>query len=84
MTEKTANDDAQPLAALQEALSAFEQGNYARAREMAESVKASGSAEDQSAAGELLARMSPAPLAKYLLLLTGVLLLVVTAFAYSH
>ncbi len=69
------------LAALAEA---FERGNYARVR--AEAPRLLETAEDEAvrdAARDLLRRLEPDPLMKFLLGLAIVLLLAATAFAYT-
>jgi len=63
---------------------AFERGNYARVR--AEAPRLVETAEDEAVrdgARELLRRLEPDPLMKLLLGLAIVLLLAVTAFAYT-
>ena len=65
---------------------AFEAGNYARVRAEAPRLVERSEREDvRLAARDLLARIEPDPLVKYLLVLALLLLLGVTAFAYgSH
>ena len=64
---------------------AFEAGNYALVRAEAEAVaERAESAAVRDAALELRRRISPDPLAKYLLALTGALLLFLAYFAYNH
>lgn len=69
------------LASLAEA---FEAGNYARVRDEAPRLAVESEREDvRAAARELLTRIEPDPLMKYLLVLALLLLLGVTAFAYG-
>lgn len=64
---------------------AFEAGNYALVRAEAEAVaERAESAAVRDAALELRRRISPDPLAKYLLALTAALLLFLAYFAYHH
>lgn len=65
---------------------AFEAGNYARVRAEAPKLVAESEREDvRDAARDLLQRIEPDPLMKYLLAVALLLLLGVTAFAYgSH
>lgn len=62
----------------------FLDGNYLEAGKIAERLSKSADAHVAGEAKQILTRLSPAPLARYLLALTFVLLLVVTAFAYSR
>lgn len=75
-TQQTAQD------ALQQALRAFETGNYALARKLAKKLSGGSDKSVAAEAQELLVRLSPVPMGKYLLLLTGILLLATTVFAY--
>jgi hypothetical protein len=64
---------------------AFEAGNYALVRAEAEAVaERAESPAVRDAALELRRRISPDPLAKYLLALTAALLLFLAYFAYNH
>jgi hypothetical protein len=67
---------------LPRALQAFQAGNYALAREIAEKLAKSDNPSVALQAQELLVRLSPVPLGAYLLLLTGILLLATTLFVY--
>lgn len=78
MTSPANHEEALPLA-----LEAFAEGNYAVARKHAQRVAESADEPTRVAGEQLLAKMSPAPLGKYLFLLTAFLLLAVTYFAYS-
>lgn len=78
MTNSKATEEA-----LREAHSAFDQGNYALVRKRALPLLESDNAAIQEAARILLAQIAPAPVGKYLFLLTALLLLAVTYFAYS-
>lgn len=71
-----------PPDSLQQALTAFERGNYALARKIANKLADDSDKNVASEAQELLVRLSPVPIGKYLLLLTGILLLATTMFAY--
>jgi hypothetical protein len=75
--------ETQSTVLLKQAQELFEAGNYAEARRLAERIGQSDQSELREGAAELLARLEPAPLTKSLLLLTGVLLLAVTVFAYT-
>jgi hypothetical protein len=71
--------------ALDALLSAFEAGNFARVREEAPRLVASAS--DPSivrAAREILARTRPDPLARWVLVITGALLVALTAWWIAH
>jgi hypothetical protein len=70
--------------ALVRAESLFERGHYQEARRLADKLSKSEEPATQSAASALTERMNPAPLTKYLLFLTGLLLLAATLFAYSQ
>lgn len=70
--------------ALLEARQAFAEGNYARAREHAQRLAESADGPTREAGLDLLTKMSPAPVGKYLFLLTALLLMAVTYFAYSN
>lgn len=74
---------ATPEELLLEAQSAFAEGNYARVRERALPLASSDDASTRESAQKLLSQIAPAPVGKYLFLLTGLLLLFVTYFAYS-
>jgi hypothetical protein len=64
---------------------AFEAGNYALVRTEAEALaERTESPAVRDAALELRRRIDPDPLAKYLLALTGALLLFLAYFAYHH
>jgi hypothetical protein len=64
---------------------AFEAGNYALVRDEAEALaERAESPAVRDAALELRRRIDPDPLAKYLLALTGALLLFLAYFAYHH
>ncbi len=70
---------------LQELGEAFEAGNYARVRVEAQRLAESSDREDvRAAAADLLRRVEPDPLVKYLFVLVVLLLVAVTAFAYGH
>lgn len=71
-----------PPDALSRALQAFDEGNYALARTLATELASNSDGDIAAQAKELLVRLSPAPLGKYLLLLTGILLLATTVFVY--
>lgn len=63
---------------------AFERGNYALVREEGRRLVASATDEAvRKAAEDLLRRLEPDPLMKYLLALSVLLLVVVTAFVYA-
>ena len=64
---------------------AFEAGNYALVRAEAEALaERTDNRAVRDAALELRRRIAPDPLAKYLLALTGALLLSLAYFAYHH
>ena len=70
---------------LQRLAAAFEAGNYALVRDEAEALaERAESPAVRDAALELRRRIEPDPLAKYLLALTGTLLLFLAWFAYHH
>ena len=70
---------------LQRLAAAFEAGNYALVRDEAEALaERAESPAVRDAALELRRRIEPDPLAKYLLALTGALLLFLAWFAYHH
>lgn len=70
---------------LQRLVAAFEAGNYALVRDEAGALaERAESSAVRDAALELRRRIEPDPLAKYLLALTGALLLFLTWFAYHH
>ena len=71
-----------PQDALPRALRAFDAGNYALARKLAKKLARNRDTSIAAQAQELLVRLSPVPVGKYLLVLTGILLLATTAFAY--
>ncbi len=62
----------------------FQKGDYASAGRIARQVKEAGDEEARARAHTLLERLPPSPLAKYLLLLTLLLLIAVTVFAYGN
>ena len=69
---------------LERLIVAFEAGNFAKVRKDAEGLARSASDEAvRNAALELRRRIDPDPLAKYLLLMSVVLLLVLVVWAYS-
>jgi hypothetical protein len=71
--------------ALDALLAAFEAGNFARVRE--EAPRLAARASDPSiarAARELLARTRPDPLARWVLVITGALLVALTAWWIAH
>jgi hypothetical protein len=70
--------------ALDQARAAFERGNHEQAQALAAPLAASDDKEVAKQADELIKKMSPAPLGKVLFLLTGLLLLAVTTFAYTR
>jgi hypothetical protein len=71
-------------ATLRELAEAFEAGNYARVRAEAPKLAKSSEREDvRAAATDLLQRIEPDPLVKYLFVLAVLLLLAITAFAYG-
>lgn len=67
-----------------QAQSAFEAGNHRLTQELARQLARSNDPEDQARASTLRARLSPHSLTKYLFLLTTLLLVVVTIFAYTR
>jgi hypothetical protein len=70
---------------LQRLAAAFEAGNYAAVRAGAEALaERAESPAVRDAALELRRRISPDPLAKYLLAITAALLLFLAYFAYHH
>jgi hypothetical protein len=70
---------------LQRLAAAFEAGNYALVRDEAEALaERAESPAVRDAALELRRRIEPDPLVKYLLALTGALLLFLAWFAYHH
>ncbi len=70
---------------LQALTRAFEAGNYAYVRREAPALAEHARDPDvQAAARELLRRLEPEPAAKYLLAASGVLLVVLTLWAYLH
>ncbi len=79
MTDSPTPSD--PLVAAESALSA---GNHARVRELLTPIASSQDDDRRGRAEELLARIEPSPVGKYLFLLTAILLSAVTYFAYSH
>ncbi len=69
---------------IQRLAEAFEAGNYARVRSDAPALLASDESEEvRQAARELLDRIQPDPLAKYLLAVSVLLFIAVVAFAYG-
>ena len=91
-TTGAASDGRPPFAAefprdpaLDALLRAFEAGNFGRVRE--EAPKLAASASDPSvarAAREILARTRPDPLARWVLVITGVLLVALSAWWIAH
>lgn len=83
-SEKPAVDELEGEGAqlLAQARGAFHKGAYQSARAFAARAQTSGSPRVQKDAELLLSQLSPAPLIKYLLLLTFFLLIVVTFLAY--
>lgn len=71
-------------ALLEAAYAHFTAGDYENARRNAETLLGSNYPDTKKKAEELLQRLSPPPLTKYLLLLTGLLLAAVTVIAYAH
>lgn len=70
---------------LEQLIAAFEAGNYAFVRERAPDVaERTQNDEVRDAALELRRRIDPDPLIKYLLLISVVLLVFLTAYAYRH
>ncbi|HYO95329.1 MAG TPA: hypothetical protein VER33_12495 [Polyangiaceae bacterium] len=70
-------------AALEELIEAFERGNYKKVRELAPGLIArSERAEVQAAARELLRRIEPDPLLKFLLFASMALFVAVVAYVY--
>lgn len=69
---------------LHDAQSAFEQGDYKVAADLAKNLQGSTEVEVATAAKVLLERTEPPALTKYLLLLSLVLLVFVTLAAYRH
>lgn len=69
--------------ALREAEKAFAEGNYALVRERALDLEKRGDANEREAAKDLLAKISPSSVGRYVFLLTALLLLAVTYSAYS-
>ncbi|HVJ20113.1 MAG TPA: hypothetical protein VM686_32085 [Polyangiaceae bacterium] len=70
---------------LQVLVRAFEVGNYALVRERAPKLAQSGESEKvRAAARELMARIEPDPLMKYLLLAATLLLVFLAFYAYRH
>lgn len=68
---------------LSDARAFFDQGNYRRAREIAQNLAANAASPKlKVSARELLSEMSPPGLTGYLLALTFALLTAVTLFAY--
>lgn len=78
MTNPEAKDEA-----LLEATSAFAEGNYALVRKRALPLLESDDVITRNAAQKLLDQIAPAPVGKYIFLLTALLLLAVTYFAYA-
>lgn len=72
-----------PLDPLVEARTAFAGGNYALARKCALPLAESDDLRTREAAQKLLSQLEPAPVGKYLFLLTALLLVAVTYFAYA-
>lgn len=69
--------------ALEQLIEAFEAGNYARVRAGADALaQATSNRAVRNAALELRGRIEPDPLAKYLLLISAALLVVLTLWAY--
>lgn len=69
---------------IEKARRAFDVGDYREARRLAKRAKSQGDSEVANQASALIERTTPAPLSKYLLLLTTLLLLAVTYFGYSR
>lgn len=70
---------------LERLIAAFEAGNFALVRRDAERVAESTSDPAvKEAALELRRRIDPDPLAKYLLAISGVLLVILTIWAYAQ
>lgn len=63
---------------------AFSEGNYAKVRELLTPAVETKDEAEKEAAMKMLARVSPSPIGKYLFLLTAVLLVSVTYFAYAQ
>jgi hypothetical protein len=71
--------------ALDPLLAAFERGDYARVRKDApELAKSAKDAAVRRAAEELLRRIEPDPLAKYMLIAASLLLVFFTIWYFSH
>lgn len=85
MKEPMSDAPTEPLdPALAQAEILFDQGHYQEARRVSVALSKSEDPATRAAAHALTERMNPAPLTKYLLLLTGLLLLAVTVFAYAR
>lgn len=69
---------------LRRAQSAFERGDYKSVQELIVKIGQSSDKDSQIAAAELAEQLKPSQLSRYLLGLTFVILLVVTAFAYAQ
>jgi hypothetical protein len=70
--------------ALEQAKAAFERGNYAEVRRLVSPLLASlPNGDERDEAEELWSRIQPDPWMSYLLVLSLLLLVAVTAFAYS-
>lgn len=70
-------------ALLEQAEALFHAGDYGSLRKIALKLEASADKEIRSRARELRERPLPSPLTRYLLLLTFLLLVAVTVFAYG-
>lgn len=70
---------------LEQLITAFENGNYARVRELAPKlVEHADSIAVREAAREIRRRIEPDPLLKYLLFASSLLLAVLVWYAYTH
>lgn len=77
-------DSTSPHDVLVAAERAFAEGNHARLRELVAPLVEGQDNDHRKKAQALLARIEPSPVGKYLFLLTAILLVAVTYFAYSH
>jgi len=69
---------------LEQLIAAFENGNYARVRELAPKLmEHAETVEVRQAAAEIRRRIEPDPLLKYLLLASSLLLVVLVWYAYT-
>lgn len=74
----------EPSSILKQARAAFERGNYAEVRRLLGPLRTSlPSGSERDEAEDLWSRTQPDPWLSYLLLLSLLLLLAVTAFAYT-